>query len=138
MDRLVSSHPHQLCSFHITRLAHAHPHPPRLAPVAPYVPCLPRALPLPQFRGMSSLQKMQLSGNYLQGQLPSQWGSMARLQTLWLSYNQLTGPLPPEWAGMMALQSLHLEGQQTGPLAIEAPPEWTTLTKLTDLVLLVS
>lgn len=60
---------------------------------------------LPELRGPSSLEELNLDQNQFNGSIPQSWSSISNLQYLSLASNTLSGILPATWG---ALQSLYL------------------------------
>jgi len=70
---------------------------------------------LPDISGLSYMQYLYLSGNYLEGTIPSSLGGLSQLQQLGLDKNLLTGGFPVFTS--QALTELFLQDNQfTGPL----------------------
>jgi hypothetical protein len=64
--------------------------------------------------------KLELSGNYLAGPLPSGLRQLSALQVLDLSLNKLTGPIPAELGQLAVLMKLKLSWNQlSGPIPAE-------------------
>ncbi|XVF02645.1 hypothetical protein REPUB_Repub04eG0192200 [Reevesia pubescens] len=62
------------------------------------------------------ITKIVLSGQNLNGQIPSEFNRMEGLTELWLDSNSLTGPLP-DMSSFINLKIVHLENNKlTGPL----------------------
>ncbi|CAL2248651.1 unnamed protein product [Prunus armeniaca] len=84
----------------------------------------------PEFSKLQHLKDLDLSRNYLNGSIPSQWGTM-RLVTLSLMGNRLSGPFPKVLTNITTLRNLSIEGNHfSGPI----PPEIGKLIKLEKLV----
>ncbi|KAL2594565.1 hypothetical protein AAZV13_12G196600 [Glycine max] len=77
------------------------------------------------------LQEIDLSRNYLNGTIPSQWGSM-NLVNISILGNRLTGSIPKELGNITTLKSLVLEFNQ---LSGVLPPELGNLPRLERLLL---
>ena len=56
--------------------------------------------------------RLEISGNQLIGEIPSELGSLSNLRALYLSDNQLTGEIPEELTNLSSLESLHLGSNQ--------------------------
>ena len=65
---------------------------------------------VPQLGDLISLRRLQLSGNFFEGQLPPALGRLEMLEELDLSYNWLSSTIPPEYGNMVSLASLNLAG----------------------------
>ncbi|KAH1103539.1 hypothetical protein GYH30_037470 [Glycine max] len=75
------------------------------------------------------LEEIDLTKNYLNGTIPTQWGS-SNLRSISLYGNRLTGPIPKEIANITNLQNLVLEFNQfSGNL----PPELGNLPSIQKL-----
>lgn len=78
---------------------------------------------------LQDMTYFDLSGNYLEGNIPEEMGDLASLFFLNLSHNNLSGPIPSTLAKLSQLQSLDLSSNQLeGPL----PPHLSNLTKLSN------
>ena len=55
---------------------------------------------------------MDLSGNQLSGEIPTEFGDFTDLERLDLSGNQLSGEIPPELGDLTKLTRLSLSGNQ--------------------------
>ncbi|PQQ13751.1 hypothetical protein Pyn_07192 [Prunus yedoensis var. nudiflora] len=84
----------------------------------------------PEFSKLQHLKELDLSRNYLNGSIPSQWGTM-RLVTLSFMGNRLSGPFPKVLTNITTLRNLSIEGNHfSGPI----PPEIGKLIKLEKLI----
>ena len=77
--------------------------------------------------------QLNLSGNQLEGEIPSELGNLAMLELLDLSNNRLTGRIPPELGNLNILQVLwlqdnQLEGEIPSELADTSAPRWLHLS----------
>ncbi|CAA3016563.1 LRR receptor-like serine threonine- kinase GSO2 [Olea europaea subsp. europaea] len=73
------------------------------------------------------VNSMDLSGNNLSGEIPSEFANLFRLETLNLSMNHLSGQIPPAFGKLTWLETLDLsKNQLSGPIP-------TTLVSLTFL-----
>ncbi|XP_035549627.1 probable leucine-rich repeat receptor-like serine/threonine-protein kinase At3g14840 isoform X2 [Juglans regia] len=80
---------------------------------------LPGTLP-PDLGKLPCLQVFDLSYNYLNGSIPSAWGSLKQLVNISVSGNRLTGPIPGDLAKIPTLTSLTVEyNQLSGNLPLE-------------------
>ena len=59
---------------------------------------------------LSELEELELWGNSIVGGIPSELGNLAELRVLDLGENQLRGEIPAELAGLSELESLYLGG----------------------------
>ena len=73
---------------------------------------------------------LQLSSNYLSGQIPPDLGNLEELQVLSISGNQLTDIIPPELGKLVNLKHLRLDHNK---LSGELPRTLTELTLLSGL-----
>lgn len=85
----------------------------------------------PQFAKLRHLKNLDLSRNYLNGSIPSQWSSM-RLLDLSFMGNRLSGPFPKVIARITTLVNLSLEGNQ---FAGSIPSDIGRLVNLQKLIL---
>ena len=76
----------------------------------------------------SSLEKLYLGGNRINGQIPLSIGSLTSLTLLNMSYNQLSGSIPSEIGRLSQLTVLGLAGNKLSGLL---PAEIGHLTQLT-------
>ncbi|XP_071741465.1 probable LRR receptor-like serine/threonine-protein kinase At1g07650 isoform X2 [Rutidosis leptorrhynchoides] len=84
-----------------------------------------------EFSLLRSLKVLDLSRNYLNGTIPSEWGTM-RLTNLSVMGNRLSGPFPLALTRITTLQDLSIEGNQfTGSI----PQAIGNLNNLQKLVL---
>ena len=84
----------------------------------------------PEVGGFPNLEVLNLGDNDLTGPIPPELGGLASLEVLLLHDNSLTGPVPPELGSLLNLEWLDLEGNDlTGPI----PPELGSLSKLESL-----
>ncbi|MCY4400673.1 MAG: M66 family metalloprotease [Gemmatimonadetes bacterium] len=75
--------------------------------------------------------RLDLSGNFLVGRMPSELGQLSHLETLDLAWNGLfEGPIPVELFDLTGLTRLYLQGTDLGG---PVPPEIGRLTNLTRL-----
>ena len=58
--------------------------------------------------GLQNLEELDLSGNRLEGSIPSTLGNLSNLVVLNLSRNLLSGDIPPELSGLVRLVALYL------------------------------
>ena len=83
--------------------------------------------------GLSKLTHLlDLEGNQLSGGIPVELGSLSKLEWLWLQRNQLTGGIPAELGSLSNLEWLDLGSNQ---LSGGIPSELGSLSNLTNLVL---
>ena len=75
---------------------------------------------------------LDLSYNYLSGEIPAELGSLSNLQLLDLSDNDLSGEIPAE---LGSLSNLTLVALILNNLSGEIPPELGSLSNLTELYL---
>ena len=72
--------------------------------------------PLQEWYGVvvhrSSIVKLNLPDNDLEGEITDSWGSLPHLTTLDLSGNRLTGEIPESFAELTALRVLRIHGNQ--------------------------
>lgn len=80
---------------------------------------------------LTQLEKLQLSNNFLTGELPS-LSAQTSLQKLVLSGNDFTGTIPSSFGELRGLQDLHLDGNG---LQGTVPTQLGQLTKLGQLYL---
>ncbi|XP_072961892.1 receptor-like protein EIX2 [Typha angustifolia] len=73
---------------------------------------------------------LDLSGNYLTGEIPEEIGALARLINLNLSRNQLIGNIPETIGGLLSLESLDLSNNE---LSGQIPSNLSALTSLVYL-----
>ncbi|KAK2368168.1 putative leucine-rich repeat receptor serine/threonine-protein kinase [Trifolium repens] len=85
-----------------------------------------------EFVKLPYLQQIDLTRNYLNGTIPSQWGSMINLVNISLLGNRLTGQIPKELGKITTLKSLVLEFNQ---LSGKLPSELGNLHQLERLLL---
>ncbi|XP_008375192.1 receptor-like protein EIX1 [Malus domestica] len=76
------------------------------------------------------VKSMDLSCNFLSGEIPEELTSLMELQSLNLSYNRFTGRIPSKIGNMAKLESLDFSMNQ---LHGGIPPSMTTLTFLSHL-----
>ncbi|KAL2331306.1 hypothetical protein Fmac_018887 [Flemingia macrophylla] len=85
---------------------------------------------IPSEWGSSKLRIISLLGNRLTGEIPKEIGNITTLESLVLEFNQLYGDLPPELGNLSRIQRLHLSSNNfTG----ELPETLAKLTTLTEL-----
>ncbi|KAK2422694.1 putative leucine-rich repeat receptor serine/threonine-protein kinase [Trifolium repens] len=84
-----------------------------------------------EFVKLPYLQEIDLTRNYLNGTIPTQWASI-NLVNISLYGNRLTGPIPKEFGKITTLQKLDLEFNQ---LSGQLPPELGNLHQLEILLL---
>ncbi|XP_062027293.1 receptor-like protein EIX1 [Rosa rugosa] len=65
-----------------------------------------------EFPNITGLRSIDISSNYLIGEIPPSIASMTGLKSLNLSRNKLTGKLPEDFGNMKMLESLDLSGNQ--------------------------
>eukprot|EP00584_Thalassiosira_punctigera_P010890 CAMPEP_0172545930 /NCGR_PEP_ID=MMETSP1067-20121228/15767_1 /TAXON_ID=265564 ORGANISM="Thalassiosira punctigera, Strain Tpunct2005C2" /NCGR_SAMPLE_ID=MMETSP1067 /ASSEMBLY_ACC=CAM_ASM_000444 /LENGTH=984 /DNA_ID=CAMNT_0013332767 /DNA_START=290 /DNA_END=3244 /DNA_ORIENTATION=+ len=63
---------------------------------------------VPKLDDLISLRRLQLSGNFFEGQLPPAWGRLEMLEELDISFNWLSSTIPAEYGNMISLTSLSL------------------------------
>ncbi|KAG6670809.1 hypothetical protein I3843_Q035300 [Carya illinoinensis] len=81
----------------------------------------------PDLVKLPCLQVLNLAGNYLNGSIPSAWGSMQQLVSISLYENRVTGSIPGDLAKIKTLRSFLLSSNNfTG----ELPPSFANLTSL--------
>ncbi|KAL5151453.1 putative leucine-rich repeat receptor-like serine/threonine-protein kinase [Glycine soja] len=86
---------------------------------------------IPTQWGSSNLRSISLYGNRLTGPIPKEIANITNLQNLVLEFNQFSGNLPPELGNLPSIQKLHLTSNNfTGELP-ETLAKLTTLTELT-------
>ena len=79
---------------------------------------------------LSNLKELNLSGNKLTGSIPAELGNLRNLETFELGYNDLTGSIPPQLGNFSNLRQMDLnENQLTGTV----PPELGDLESLAIL-----
>ena len=78
---------------------------------------------------LSNLESLDLSSNELTG-IPGELGSLSNLETLYLSFNELAGTIPAELGSLSNLESLNLSNNR---LAGTIPAELGSLSKLESL-----
>ncbi|XP_048446673.1 receptor-like protein EIX1 isoform X2 [Pyrus x bretschneideri] len=61
-----------------------------------------------ELTGLLALQSLNLSNNHFTGRIPSKIGNMARLESLDFSMNQLDGEIPPSMTNLTFLSHLNL------------------------------
>ncbi|KAI4333479.1 hypothetical protein L6164_018285 [Bauhinia variegata] len=83
----------------------------------------------PELIRLPYLQNFDVVRNYLNGTIPTEWGSM-NLVNISLLGNRLSGPIPIELGNITTLKSLVLESNQ---FSGELPPELGNLTQLERL-----
>ena len=79
---------------------------------------------------LPSLTELVLLDNELTGEIPTDLSNLTRLRILDIGWNQLTGPIPAELGSLSNLQELWLDRNQ---LTGEIPAELSGLTDLTVL-----
>ncbi|KAH1222939.1 putative leucine-rich repeat receptor-like serine/threonine-protein kinase [Glycine max] len=85
---------------------------------------------IPTEWGSSNLRKISLLGNRLTGPIPKEIGNITTLESLVLEFNQFSENLPPELGNLSSIQRLHLTSNNfTG----ELPETLAKLTTLTEL-----
>ncbi|XP_059282070.1 probable LRR receptor-like serine/threonine-protein kinase At1g07650 [Lycium ferocissimum] len=85
----------------------------------------------PEFAQLRHLKHLDLSRNYLNGSIPSQWASL-RLLDLSLMGNHLSGPFPKVVTRITTLRNLSIEGNKfSGTI----PPEIGDMVHMEKLVL---
>ncbi|XLU27417.1 hypothetical protein S245_063483, partial [Arachis hypogaea] len=85
----------------------------------------------PELVRLPYLQEIDLTFNYLNGTIPTEWGSM-NLLNISLGGNRLTGPIPKEIANISTLQNLVVESNQ---MYGDLPLELGNLTQIQRLLL---
>ncbi|KAL4366068.1 hypothetical protein AHAS_Ahas07G0169100 [Arachis hypogaea] len=85
----------------------------------------------PELVRLPYLQEIDLTFNYLNGTIPSEWGSM-NLLNISLGGNRLTGPIPKEITNISTLQSFVVESNQ---MYGDLPLELGNLTQIQRLLL---
>ena len=88
--------------------------------------------PIPDLSGMSSLQKLKLSGNNLTGGIPAELSGLSSLTYLILHRNRLIGVIPTGLSDLSDLEWLSLYGNE---LTGGVPAELADLTNLKRLYL---
>ncbi|KAL2317009.1 hypothetical protein Fmac_030885 [Flemingia macrophylla] len=72
---------------------------------------------IPLFNQLQSLQHLDLSWNFLNGEIPTALASMKRLITLNLSHNHLSGAIPSSFKDMVSLTNVNISNNQLeGPI----------------------
>ncbi|KAJ0264080.1 leucine-rich repeat receptor-like serine/threonine-protein kinase [Hirschfeldia incana] len=84
-----------------------------------------------ELAGLTSLQEIDLSRNFLNGSIPPEWGALS-LVDLNLLGNRITGPIPKEIGNITALSRLNLEFNQ---ISGKLPPELGNLPNIQRLLL---
>jgi Leucine-rich repeat (LRR) protein len=82
--------------------------------------------------GNTTVERLELQSNQLNGSIPPQLGDLTNLQVLALYLNQLTGSIPPELGDLTNLQYLHLQSNQ---LSGSIPPQLGGLLNLQVLTM---
>ena len=78
---------------------------------------------------LSNLESLDLSSNELTG-IPGELGNLSNLETLFFGFNELAGPIPGELGNLSNLKSLNLSSNRlTGPI----PGELGSLSNLESL-----
>ena len=73
-----------------------------------------------QWADLLTLQFLDLEGNLLDGNIPTQLGKLTELQSLFLERNNFNGPLPTDIARLTNLKQLLVyENQLTGHIPIQ-------------------
>ncbi|XP_009603858.1 putative LRR receptor-like serine/threonine-protein kinase At1g07650 [Nicotiana tabacum] len=85
----------------------------------------------PEFAQLRHLKQLDLSRNYLNGSIPSQWASL-RLLGLSVMGNHLSGPFPKVLTKIPTLRNLSIEGNR---FSGSIPPEIGNLVHMEKLVL---
>ncbi|XP_050378396.1 receptor-like protein EIX1 [Argentina anserina] len=75
-------------------------------------------------KNLDSMRSIDMSSNYLVGEIPESIARMTELKSLNLSRNHLTGKLPQDFGNMKMLESLDLSRNN---LSGEIPPSFSTL-----------
>ncbi|KAL2894857.1 Receptor protein-tyrosine kinase CEPR1 [Bienertia sinuspersici] len=70
--------------------------------------CKVEGLILPSIGNMSSLVDLELSGNYLRGQIPPELARLKNLKSLMLYYNDLSGTIPEDLGNLTELTDLDM------------------------------
>ncbi|KAG7953461.1 hypothetical protein I3843_12G110900 [Carya illinoinensis] len=86
----------------------------------------------PDLVKLPCLQVLDLACNYLNGSIPSAWGSMQQLVTISLYVNRVTGSIPRDLAKIKTLRSLTVAFNK---LYGNLPPELGTMSSLETLSL---
>ncbi|CAL5342057.1 unnamed protein product [Camellia sinensis] len=111
------------CSFNNNTLCH-------IVSIVLKAQSLPGTLP-PELIKLPYLQEIDLTRNYLNGNIPPEWGSM-QLVNISLLGNRLTGSIPKEFGNISTLTNLTLEfNQLSGPI----PSELGSLPRIQKLFL---
>ncbi|XP_058103388.1 uncharacterized protein LOC131246945 [Magnolia sinica] len=84
-----------------------------------------------QLTSLPYLSEIDLTRNYLNGTIPTQWASM-RLQRISVGVNRISGPIPKELGNITSLTSLVIEANQ---ISGYLPPELGNLTNLQRLII---
>ena len=79
---------------------------------------------------MNDLERLDLSGNFLTGEIPPEFGNLEQLWELYLWGNSLTGEILPEFGNLKQLEVLWLDNNS---LKGEIPPELGDLERLERL-----
>ncbi|KPA82631.1 putative GP46-like surface antigen [Leptomonas pyrrhocoris] len=70
------------------------------------------------WRRLSHLRVLDLSGTHTDGSLPDDWGDLHNLEFLNLSNTKVGGDIPDEWRGMTKLVVLDLRNTQVGKMSV--------------------
>jgi Leucine-rich repeat (LRR) protein len=81
----------------------------------------------PEIGNLTNLTELNLYNNQLTGSIPPEIGNLTNLTELYLYYNQLTGEIPSEIGNLTNLEKLYLSNNQ---LTGSTPPEIWNLTNL--------
>ena len=81
----------------------------------------------PELAGLINLKALYLHANELSGAIPAELGALPQLQHLFLGSNKLSGTIPPELGGLTNLKDLFLHSNQ---LSGAIPPQLGGLTQL--------
>ncbi len=86
----------------------------------------------PEIGDLLDLEILELEYNRIEGEIPAEIGSLINLTELQLQFNYMTGPIPPELGNLTSLEFLSLSRNS---LSGSIPPELGNLVNLTSIAL---